>query len=184
MKGIFNGANYIWEINREGIYFLSKKYNNTNNEKEIIMNDYKEFCINKKIDKIITCVEVYINSMGGKNFYIKSMLMDSKQRLCTSGYTKYTNKKGMLIPVYMWNNAVSINEEDLDLEFIIPVISELISIIALGNVNISLKKKLILIEPIQNNIGRFKQYINNETISHLEFIEEFNDWFYVLKGDK
>ncbi|WP_455797506.1 hypothetical protein [Clostridium butyricum] len=136
MKGIFNGANYIWDMNREGINYLNKKYGDTNDQKEIIINDYKEFCTNKKIDKMIICVEVYINSMGGKNFYIKSMLMDSKQRLCTSGFTKYSDKKGMLIPVYMWNNADSINEEDLDLEFIRPVISELISLIALESFNI------------------------------------------------
>ncbi|MDU3581179.1 MAG: hypothetical protein E7F68_06535 [Clostridium butyricum] len=136
MKGNFNGANYIWEMNREGINYLNKKYGDTNCQKAIIMNDYKEFCTNKKIDKMIICVEVYINSMGGKNFYIRSMLMDSKQRLCTSGFTKYSDKKGILIPVYMWNNADSINEEDLDLEFIKPVISELISLIALGGFNI------------------------------------------------
>lgn len=136
MKGFFNGANYIWEMNREGISYLNKKYGDTNDQKEIIINDYKEFCTNKKIDKMIIYVEVYINSMGGKNFYVKSMLMDSKQRLCTSGFTKYSDKKGILIPVYMWNNAESINEEDLDLEFIRPVISELISLIALESFNI------------------------------------------------
>ena len=121
----FNGKKYDWNINAEGMKFLESKYGC----KCGINADYKEFCTNNKIERLVIGIE-YVETNYNQIYNIKSWLIDSKGSISSSDNIR---TDAYLIPMYVYVNPESVKEEDLNnLEFIKSPINEVISSLAQG----------------------------------------------------